>query len=101
MSVQLLSVCLPASANEDRKWSPTCSFFLSYGHTFVFETRSRIARAGLELIMWLRMTLNVWSSCSPSRVGATMPVYAAWRVKPRASCTLGKRTGLPPQPFEV
>lgn len=45
-------------------------------HVFVFETGFNVSQAVLELVMWLRLTLNSHSSCHHTRF------LRCWRLKP-------------------
>lgn len=52
-------------------------------HSYIvtwFETSSHASQAGLELVMWTRMTLNSWPSCVFTNAGIAgvtpCPIYA-------------------------
>lgn len=60
-----------------------------------FETGSQVVRAGLELIVWLKMTeFLIFLPLSPKfcdyRQAAAHPVYGVLGIGSRALCMLGK-----------
>lgn len=50
------------------------------GHNYIviwFETASHASQAGLELVVWTRMTLNSWSSCVFTNAGVAGVLHRA------------------------
>lgn len=69
-------------------------------YTLFFEIASYVAQTGLELIMWLRMSLNSSPSCLhlQSRITGMHLVNAALGIRPRALCMQNKHATCIPSP---
>lgn len=77
-------------------WSVTVTLLLG------FETSSQASQAGLELVMWTRMTLNSWPSCVFTNAGMAgvtpCPIYALLGCNPGLCVYLtGSVPSQPPQ----